>query len=213
MRTEKTICHSLFYILWFLSVGFLAAAEPKNLALEAKASASPGAEGSGGFDWDSRGDWSHFVNDGDPDTYLGFPRTRSPEAWIGLTWPQPVTFREVLIRQDMDQELDQVALQVRSNGQWRTVKTVASGPNPLAKLILITVDAQTTDAIRLTDFKGTPGFGEVEVYEGPTVPVMNLAGDAAGHIIGILTDAFGAAPLARAPVVFSGRAGESHGRP
>jgi len=207
MRNQKAIRLTLFYLLWLLSVERLVGSEPKNLALSAQVTASPGAVGHGEFD-DNPPDASRFTNDGNLNTSFAFPSGHSPDAWISLTWPRPVTFREVLIRQFVDDNLDQVSLQVRSNGQWRTVKTIARGANPLSKLILMSVEAQTTDAIRLTDFKGTPNFNEVEVYEGPTPPVMNLVGDAAGHIIGILTDAFGAGPFIRTPILLSGRAGE-----
>jgi hypothetical protein len=207
MRNQQAIRLTLFYLLWLLSVECLVGAEPKNLALSAQASASPGGVGHGEFD-ENPVDASRFANDGFLNTSFAFPSGHSPEAWIGLTWPRPITFREVLIRQVVYENLDQVSLQVRSDGQWRTVKTVARGASPLPKLILICVEAQTTDAIRLSDFKGTPNFNEVEVYEGPTTPVMSFAGDAAGHIIGILTDAFGAAPLMRTPITLSGRAGE-----
>ena len=207
MRNQQAIRFTLFCFLWLLSIECLAGLEPKNLARSAQVSASPGAVGHGEFD-DNPVDASHFANDGHLNTSFAFPSDHLPEAWISLTWPRPITFREVLIRQVVYENLDQMSLQVRSDGKWQTVKTVARAANPLPKLILISVEAQTTDAIRLTDFKGTPNFNEVEVYEGPTTPVMNLAGDAAGHIIGILTDAFGSAPLIRTPIILSGRAGE-----
>ena len=207
VRNQKVIRLTLFCLLWLLPVACLMGSEPKNLALAAQSTASPGAEGHGEYD-ENPVDASRFVNDGNLNTSFGFPNDHAPEAWIGLTWPRPITFREILIRQVMDQNLDQVSLQVRSDGQWRTVKTVGGGANPLPKLILIKVEAQTTDAIRLTNFKGAPGFNEVEVYEGPTSPVMNFAGDDAGHIIGILSDPFGAAPLIQIPIVLSGSAGE-----
>jgi beta-galactosidase len=207
VRNRQVIRLTLFCLLGLLSVECLVGSEPKNLALSAQVSASPGAVGHGEFD-DNPADASRFVNDGYLYTSLAFPSDHSHDAWIGLTWQQPITFREVLIRQVVYENLDQVSLQVRSGGQWRTVKTVVRGAKPLPKLILIRVEAQTTDAIRLTDFKGTPNFNEVEVYEGPTTPVMNFAGDAAGHIIGTLTDAFGASPLVRNPITLSGVAGE-----
>jgi len=210
MRSHPAICCVVFYLLGFPFAAHVIGAEPKNLALAAKASASPGGEGHGAFysAEETPGDTSPYINDGDLDTSFGFPPEHSPEAWLGLTWPQPITFREVLIRQNLYRDLNQVAIQVRRDGQWQTVKKVGDGAKPLAKLILIEVEAQTTDAIRLADFKGTPRFYEVEVYEGPNAPVINLAGDAAGHVFGIVTDAFGATPLTHVPVTLSGRAGE-----
>ena len=207
MRAQKAIRFALFYLLSLLAVKCLVGSEPKNLALAAQVSVSPGAVGHGEFD-ENPVDAGRFANDGNLNTSLAFPSDHSPEAWIGLAWSRPLTFREVLVRQAVYENLDQVSLQVRSSGQWRTVKKITRGSSPLPKLILISIEAQTTDAIRLTDFKGTPNFNEVEVYEGPTPPVINLAGDAAGHIIGILTDTFGSGPLIRTPIVLSGRAGE-----
>jgi hypothetical protein len=207
MRAQKMVCYSLFCLLGYLFAVQIIASEPKNLALSAKASASQGAVSPPAYYGveETIADTTAYLNDGNLDTSLGFPPTHAPDAWLGLTWPQPVTFREVLIRQSQDAKLNQVVLQVRREGQWQAVKTVSA--TPLPKLILITVEAQTTDALRLTDFKGTPMFDEVEVYEGPNPPVINLAGDAAGHLMGIVTDAFGLAPLTQAAIAVSGRAG------
>ena len=207
MRAKKAIRFALLDVLWVLSVQCMMGSEPKNFALAAQVSASPGAVGHGEFD-ENPANASRFANDGDLNTSLAFPSDRAREAWFSLAWPQSITFREVLVRQAVYDTLDQVSLQVKSQGEWRTVKTVASGPNPLPKLILFNVEAQTTDAIRLTDLKGTPNFSEVEVYAGPTSPVMNFAGDAAGHIIGILTDAFGSGPLIQTPIILTGTAGQ-----
>jgi len=209
MRPQKVIHCLLLCLLGFLLAAHLIGAEPKNLALTARASASSSAEGHGAFySYDAAsGDPSPLIQDGNLDTSLSFPAAQLSEAWVSLTWPQPVTFREVLVRQYLHQDLNQVALQVRRSGQWQTVKTVGGAGAPLGKLILIAVGPQTTDAIRLSDFKGAPRFYEVEVYEGPNAPVINLAGDAAGHVLGIVTDGFGAAPMTQAPVSLSGGAG------
>ncbi len=207
MRNRKAARLTFFCLLCLFSIRCLAASEPKNLATSAVVSVSPGGVGHGEFD-ENPPDASRFVNDGNVNTSFAYPADHASEAWVTLTWPQPITFREVLIRQLVSDDLDQVSLQVRSHGVWQSVKTVARGANPLSRLILIRVEAQTTDAIRLTDFKGTPNLNEVEVYEGPTAPVINFSGDAAGHILGILTDAFGADPVVGASIVLSARAGD-----
>ena len=147
------------------------------------------------------------MNDGDLDSAWGLPPEPDPAAWLALTWAKPITIRQVLVRESFRTDLKQLVLQVKHAGTWTTLKTVGDGKNSLPKLILVDVEAQHTDAIRLMNFKGTPRFYEVEVYEGPNPPVINLAADAAGHILGVVTDAFGAAPLADIPVSLSGRAG------
>ena len=210
MPVQRSLHRFLFCLLVFLFAVEMIGGEPKNLALGAKASASLSAKGHGAFySYDSaEGDPSGLTHDGNLESSLSFPPDQLPEAWLSLSWPKPVTFREVLIRQHLHLKLDQLSLQVKRDGAWKTAKTISAGATPMAKLILITVEPQTTDAIRLTDFKGEPRIYEVEVYEGPSAPVINLSGDAAGHVIGIVTDAFGAAPLTRVPVTLSGRAGE-----
>jgi hypothetical protein len=185
------------------------AAEPKNLALSAQASASSGAAREGVAYSSEKGPGNTPANaiDGDLDTTWGFSSESAANAWFDLTWPKRITFREVLVRESWQGRLSRLAVQVKRAGQWETVKTVGDGNTPLPKLILIATDVETTDPLRLTSFAGIPNFCEVEVYEGPNPPVINLAGDAAGHILGIVTDAFGAAAVAKAPVIVSGRAG------
>lgn len=183
--------------------------ERKDLALSAKAAASSGAKGIGpirrmGGNAEAS---PAYVNDGNPDTSWGYARP-APNAWLTLTWPNPVTFRDVMIRQNVRLDLKQAVLQVRQGEKWKTIKTLGNGSMPLPKLILFDVEAVTTNAIRLTGFKGVPNFYEVEVYEGPNSPVINITGDASGHIIGIVTDAFGAGPKSHIPVRISGEAGQ-----
>ncbi len=146
------------------------------------------------------------MNDGNLDTSWGYTLNVPANAWLTLTWPAPITFRQVLVRQNLDQDLSQLELQVRQSEGWRTVKRLGDGGVSLPKLILFDTQPETTEAIRLTGFKGTPNFYEVEVYEGPNPPVINLAGDAAGRIIGIVSDAFGAGPKIGAAVTIYGRA-------
>jgi beta-galactosidase len=177
---------------------------PGNLALRAKAAGSGGARGEGPVGSLEGG--ARCVNDGDLDTSWGYTRNVPANAWLTLAWPAPITFRQVLVRQNLDQDLSQLELQVRQREGWRTVKRLGDGGVSLPKLILFDIQPETTEAIRLTGFKGTPNFYEVEVYEGPNPPVINLAGDAAGRIIGIVSDAFGAGPKIGAAVTVYGRA-------
>jgi hypothetical protein len=210
MHTSKVVFLGLFYLLGCFFSTQSVAAEPKNLAVAAKASAwLGGPAGEGTFYWaeEASGNTPGYVVDSDLDTAWGFPWQPPADAWLDLTWPKPVAFREVLIRQSLRGHLLRLALQVKHDGQWETVKTMGEGNTLLPKLILITTDAETTDVLRLTSFGGIPNFYEVEVYEGPNPPVINLAGDAAGHILGIVTNAFGAGPAGNAPLSISGRTG------
>ena len=175
--------------------------EPKDLALSAQA-AGPMYRTGGNPEASPA-----YVNDGEPDTSWGYSQP-APRAWLTLTWTKPVTFRQVLIRQNLRLDLKQLTLQARQGGKWKEVKTLGDGSTSLPKLILFNLEAETTDAIRLTGFKGVPNFYEVEVYEGPNPPVINLAGDASGHVIGIVTDAFGAEPKPNVPLTISGEAGQ-----
>ncbi|MFN8009209.1 MAG: glycoside hydrolase family 2 TIM barrel-domain containing protein [Terriglobia bacterium] len=210
MRTQKAMPSlGLFLLMLFLAADLIGG-EPKNLALTAKVSVSSSTKGHGAFySYDTTaGDPGPLVNDGNLDTSISFPPNQLSEAWVSLTWPQPETFREVLVRQHLHQKLEQLSLQVRHDGVWQTVRTIRAGDTPMAKLILIALEPQATDSIRLIDFKGEPRLYEIEVYEGPSTPVINISGDAAGHILGIVTDAFGAAPLTRVPVTLTGLAGQ-----
>lgn len=182
-----------------------AVVQPENLALRAKAAGSEGARGEGPVGSLEAG--ARCVNDGDLDTSWGYTRNASPDAWLTLTWPAPLTFRQVLVRQNLDRDLLQLELQVRQRGRWRAVKRFGDGGIPLPKLILFDIQPETTEAIRLTNFKGAPNFYEVEVYEGSNPPVINISGDAAGRIVGIVSDAFGAGPKVGVPVIMSGHAG------
>src|SRR5579875_72630 len=182
-----------------------AAVQPENLALRAKAVGSEGARGEGPVGSLEGG--AGCVNDGDLDTSWGYTRNAPAYAWLTLTWPSSITFRQVLVRQNLDRDLSQLELQVRQRGGWRTIKRFGDGSFPLPKLILFDIQPETTEAIRLTNFKGVPNFYEVEVYEGPNPPVINVAGDAAGRIVGIVSDAFGAGPKAGVAVIISGHVG------
>jgi hypothetical protein len=73
MRNQKAIRLTLFYLLRLLSVERLVGSEPKNLALSAQVTASPGAVGHGEFD-DNPPDASRFTNDGNLDTSFASPR-------------------------------------------------------------------------------------------------------------------------------------------
>jgi len=209
MRMRMLVLSGFVCLLEFPLAPRIAAAEPKNLALSARASASLGAaaEGAPSSAEEGPGNQPRYVNDGDLDSAWGFSKQPAAGAALDLTWPEPITFREVLIRQSWRGHLSRLDLQVKRNGQWETLKTAGDGNTPLPRLILITVNTGPADSLRLTSFAGVPNFDEVEVYEGPNPPVINLAGDAAGNILGVVTDAFGAAPVASAAVVVSGRAG------
>ena len=190
-----------FVLVLFLYTGLPSrGVEPANLALAAQAAASSHAEGAG----------AENINDSDVGTSWTPAGVGTKSGWVELRWSQAVTFTEVLIRQSFRQELSQVALQTEHHGEWETLKTIGDGTNPLPKLILVTVPREATSGLRLTGFKGNPSFYEVEVFEGHNPPVIEMASDARGHIIGMVTDAWGSAPMPLTLVALTGTAG---GRP
>jgi beta-galactosidase len=177
------------------------ARDPRNLALTARASSS---EAAGPERWR---EGPQCVNDGDHESAWTPQPESSSQVSLDLTWEGPGTIRQVLIWRNLRKDLKRLTLQAGFRGTWTTLQTVGNGTDPLPKLVLIEVPARRADAIRLTGFVGTPSLCEVEVYDHGGTPVINLAGDAAGRILGVVTDAFGTAPLPGLPVVLTGRAG------
>jgi len=209
MHAAKLVLGGLVCLLAYPLAPRIAAAEPKNLALSARATASWGDATDGALSSAEGGPTNQpsNVNDGDLDNAWGFSKQPPAGAALDLTWSQAITFHDVVIRQSWRGHLLRLELQVKRTGRWETLKTAGDGNTPLPRLILITVDTEPTDSLRLTSFAGIPNFNEVEIYAGPNPPVVNLAGDAAGNILGVVTDAFGAAPVTNAVVSVSGRAG------
>ena len=62
--------------------------------------------------------------------------------------------------------------------------------------------------MRLANITNGPSFTEVQVFEEPfsQPPAINLASDADGHFIGMVSDPWGSAPLAGIEVALSGQA-------
>ena len=88
IKNQGAIRLALLCLLGLIAVAGLVGAEPKNLALAARATVSPGAVGHGEFD-ENPPDACRFANDANLDTSLGFPSDHSPAAWIGLSWRGP----------------------------------------------------------------------------------------------------------------------------
>ena len=147
------------------------------------------------------------VNDGDHESAWTLQAEAASAVSLDLTWNDPGMIRRVLIRRNLRRDLKQLTLQAGLRGTWSILKTVGNGTDPLPRLVSIEVPARKADAIRLTGFAGTPSLYEVEVYDQAGSPVINLAGDAAGRILGIVTDAFGTAPMPGLPVILTGQAG------
>lgn len=183
-------------------------AQPENLARKAVASFDSGSGDSSVqvSDPQDRANPTR-LNDGNPDTEWRLSSPPRAEASVVLAWPHAITFREVLVRQGERSKLSRIAFEVRRDGKWELIKAFSGDASPLPAVILLSGAARIADALRLTAFDGIPHIGEIEVYEGPNPPVIELGGDARGHIIGVLTDAWGAGPIGGTSVTLTGRSG------
>jgi beta-galactosidase len=183
-------------------------AQPENLARNAVVSFHSGSGGTSAqvTDPQDRANPAH-LNDGDTDTEWRLSSAPGQGASLVLSWPRVVTFREVLIRQGERSKLQRVSVEVRRDGKWEPIKALRGGADPLPAVILLSGAAYSADALRLTAFDGVPHIAEIEVYEGPNPPVIELAGDARGRIIGVLTDAWGAEPLSGISISLAGKSG------
>ncbi len=128
---------------------------PPNLALQATASASS----VWGPEYEAR-----MANDGSPMTRWNSKQGEDNNAWLALTWPQPVRFDRVVIDETREWGLriQQWVLEARDGGEWREIAhgtTVGPGRR-------IEVPLTTARELRLRIPKATvtPTINEMEVY-------------------------------------------------
>jgi hypothetical protein len=169
----------------------------QNLALRAKAAASESLN-------DELG--ANRAVDGDAGTRWSANVAHFDGVWFQLEWERPVTVAQVEILQ-FDRYLDAMDLQIwnEAEGRWQTLKHFG-GEGKLPKAIDATFEPRKIGKLRLANFAGGPSFSEIAVYEQPQPPVVTLASDAKGELIGIVTDKYGASPIAGANVELSGDA-------
>ncbi len=174
------------------------AAPPRNLALDANATASETYQE---FTSDK-------ARDGDPATrWSGIPG-HNRGVWFQLEWAHPVRVGEVIIHQ-FDRFVMEMDVQAWDDhtGDWRTLQHLGAQDQRLPMVVVCRLDPVETSRLRIGDITNGPSFTEIEVYRehfagGMVTP---LASDLRGNLIGIVTDAFGASAVAGAEVTLTGR--------
>lgn len=173
-------------------------AESRNLALEARASASESYQGL----------TADEAADGDPTTrWSGIPG-HTAGVWFQLDWARPVRIAEVVIEQydSFAMELD-IRVWDAAKGDWRTVRHLGQPGAKLPRVAVIEFPAEVTARLRIDDITNGPSFNEVEVYLEPQPRRVSVqaASDLNGNILGIVTDQWGSSPVAGARVALGGR--------
>src|SRR2546423_1375520 len=154
---------------------------------------------------------ARFAADGALDTFWSPSRKAVESGWIEFEWKSPVTVREIVVRQAAGSRniagVSQLSVEVWSRGHWKKVAALGDGSGALPINVLAQFSADTALKLRISGLRGSPRFREIEIYEGPNPPYMDVRGDPAGEILGILTDAWGTAPIRGAEIRASGTAG------
>ena len=188
----------LFVILAFHLLVIAQAQPTGNLALRARISASSSSQ-------DTR---PENLNDGDIAHTQWNPKdgTNPGDTWVELNWPTAIQFQEVVIRQEGDQKLSHVNLEIRDGtGRWRPLQSIGDSQHRPPRIILAQFDRQTASGIRISDFEGDVSLKEI--YDRRDPSEIEVASDLLNHIFGVVTDAFGSKPFVNAPVELQGTAG------
>jgi len=179
-----------------LSVCVTSGAE--NLARRAKASASESQDGL----------TPEKAVDGEGGTrWSGIPGHNSG-VWYQLDWEKPVRVGELVIQQ-FDRFTFEMDVQVwdAAKNDWRTMQHFGKPQSRLPLVVLCRFDPVETTRVRIGNITNGPSFNEVEVYAKPFSayePVVRLASDLQGRFVGVVTDRWGAGPIAGAEVTLSG---------
>lgn len=179
--------------------GATAAEVRTNLALTARASAfefQPGLP-------------PELANDGKMDTrWSGIPG-HNTGGWYELQWTQAVRVAQVVVLQ-YDRFVKELDVQVWDDAAktWLTVQHFGQPDRRLPKVVVCRLAPRSTTRLRLAQITNGPSFDEVQVFEEAfaIAPAINLASDANGNFLGMLSDAWGSEPMARAQVQLSGQA-------
>src|SRR5580658_6917838 len=200
MMRSSQILHALI-VVSVLSIAVNAEEKPSgNLALAARATASSASEGTKPENL-TDGDIAHTQ-------WTAKDGTNPSDTWVELNWTSPIQFQEVVVRQEGDQKLSHLNLEIRdAGGQWRLLQSIGDSQHLLPRLILAQFSAQNTGGLRLSGFVGSVSFNEIEVYNRTDPPVIVVASDLLNHIFGIVTDGFGTEPFANVAVQLQGTAG------
>ena len=170
----------------------------QNLALRAKAAASESL---------SEEMSPEKAIDDNLDTRWSAKAAHFDGVWYQLEWDKPVQVGQVAIVQ-YDQFTTAMDLQTwdDANGSWKTIQHFGGSSKKLSRVVVATFEPRKISKLRIANFAGGPSFTEIEVYEKPEPPIVVLASDANGGIIGIVTDKYGSAPIGGAEVEFTGQA-------
>lgn len=153
---------------------------------------------------------AQFAIDGDLKTrWSGIPG-HNKDVWFELAWDAPVEVGCVVIHQ-FDRFVTEFDLDAWDDAkqEWRTLAHFGNPHDRLALVILWRRAAADkpvrTSKLRLARIANGPSFTEIEVYSDPFAqpPELHASGDADGHIVAIVTDHLGTAPLAGARVTLT----------
>ncbi len=170
---------------------------PKNLALDAKATASEALDTL----------TPQKAIDGRMDTrWSGIPG-HNEGVWYQLEWKEPVEVGEVIIRQydTFAMEWNVQVLDAKTS-KWRTVQHFGRPGVRLPLVVACRFASCKVSGVRIADITNGPSFNEVEVYSRPFARGLatRVASDLLGHFIGIVSDPDGASPVEGAEVTLSG---------
>lgn len=129
-------------------------------------------------------------------------------TWVELDWPDLISFREIVIRQEESPKLSHVALEIRGpEGKWRTLQSMGDRKQLLPRVILAQFSPQNTTGVRLSRFAGRVNLSRIEVYNRIDPPVVRMGSDLRNHILGVVTDGFGTRPFSNVRVDLQGFSG------
>ncbi|HEY5910883.1 MAG TPA: glycoside hydrolase family 2 TIM barrel-domain containing protein [Verrucomicrobiae bacterium] len=170
---------------------------PQNIALTAQASAFESYQGM----------TPNLANDGSMDTRWSGVPGHNTGGWYELEWDQPVRVGEVIIFQH-DRYVKEMDLQVwdQDSQAWVTLEHLGTPDARLPRVVVCRFKSRSTRRVRLANITNGPSFTEVQVFENAFShpPAVNLASDANGNFIGMVSDEWGSAPVAGAEVWLKG---------
>lgn len=149
-----------------------------------------------------------YANDGSRDTYWACSGSARVPCWIEFTWPQPVSVRELVVRQERSREgelkVTHFTFQALENNGWIDVAKAGTSEDALPAITYLRFSPTTSSKFRIWALDGFTRIDEVGLYAELTPLWMDVRGDDHGNAIGILTDGFGAAGI-RTQVHAAGR--------
>jgi beta-galactosidase len=188
----------LFFSSSFGTSAAAAAESPRNLALDAKATASELLDAM----------TPEKAIDGKMDTrWSGIPG-HNQGVWYQLEWKEPVEVGEVVIHQydTFAMEWDVQVLDAKT-AEWRTVQHFGKPGVKLPLVVACRFMPCKVTGVRIGAISNGPSFNEVEVFSRPFARGLatRVASDLQGHFIGIVSDSVGASPVEGAQVTLSGK--------